>query len=174
MKYFILLNNEENRMPAVVNWYGKINLRNINRESYTKLPQFTLLDMKVGSHSSYSDLITQPFLLVSKGARAVIHLYDNTIPYKTTVLFDLEKGESAVYYLPILEKVDCISVKSEFNMDKSVIKKLIMDEYKIVDRPFFILDGVSTNYYVIRMDLAESLLERNAIGIGLNNIELSN
>ena len=47
----------------------------------------------------------------------VFDMYEPYIPYKEIILLDQKFQRMEVYYLPILEEVDCLHEKSEYNLD---------------------------------------------------------
>lgn len=142
MEYFTLTSQNGNPVPQIENWYGKIDVRKLNRNDYQELPRFVLLDMKTGMDVCYPDIMTEPFFLVSKEALAVIRMYETDMPFLFFALFDAQKEESAAYYCPILETD---------NKKAAIYRKMPENEIKI------------------RLDLAESLLLRGAGGMELTS-----
>ena len=78
----------------------------------------------------FTSIVDKPFPLVSAEVKEVFDMYEPYIPYKEIILLDQKFQRMEVYYLPILEEVDCLHEKSEYNLDRSLIKKGIID-YKI-------------------------------------------
>lgn len=147
MKYFILENDEKNSMPRVMNWYEQIDPRYLCTEKYRKLPERVILDMRLGVHYVYTDIITNPFLMASGEAWEMIYLYQD-MPFINAVLFDIEGKGQAFYYIPVLPRVENV-------------------EEVIGGQALFRLGSAMENKICIRIDLAESLLERGARGICL-------
>ncbi len=141
MEYFTLTVQKGNPIPQIQSWYGKIDVRKLNRKEYKELPKFVLLDMKTGTDIYYPDILTEPFLLVSREAMGVIKMYEEDMPFLFFALFDTKKNESASYYCPILEE----------DNEKAAIYREKKWGHKIR----------------IRLDLAESLLLRGAGGMEL-------
>ena len=44
-EYYVLTAQNGNPIPRVVNWYGKLDVRKLNRKDYRELPAHILLDM---------------------------------------------------------------------------------------------------------------------------------
>lgn len=143
-RYLTLTSQKGNPTPQVVNWYGKLDVRNVNRKDYKKIPAPLMLEMKTGVDAVYPDIMTSPVLMVSEEAMEVILLYDQQMPFFFLALFDTEKEESVSYYCPVLAE------------DADGGKEAL---YRIKRR-----EG-----YEIRIceELAESLLERGAVGMEL-------
>lgn len=148
MKYFKLSTQQGNSIPRIVNWYGKIDVRKLTRADYKQLPSYFMLDMKLGLDYIFPDILIDPFLLVSREAMEVIRMYDTQLPFIFIALFDTQKEESVSYYCPVLEEEEHLT-------DKEVLCKCKIGTEETV---------------CIRLDLAESLLERGAIGMQLDCI----
>ena len=150
-KYLTLTFRKGNPVPQVVNWYGKLDVRNVNRKDYKKIPAPLMLEMKTGVDVVYPDVMILPVLMVSEEAMEVILLYDRQMPFFFLALFDMEKEESVSYYCPVLAE------------DADGGKEAL---YRIKRR-----EG-----YEIRIceELAESLLERGAVGMELGMVDPQN
>lgn len=147
MEYFLLKTQSGNPVPQICSWYGKLDERKLTRQHYKELPGCVLLDMKTGMDILYPDMITEPFLLVSKGVMDVIKMYEKDMPFLFAALFDTDKGESVSYYLPILAEGN-----EEYGEAIYRIKNKNRWEIRL------------------RLDLAESLLARGAEGMELIQI----
>lgn len=173
MKYFLLqLDPSYTNAANVINWYGKLDKRKISTDDAWRLEDRTVF--YISSHydpAIFTDLLTSPFFMVTKKVRKVLHFYDGTIFFKQVVLIEQKHHQSQVYNLPILEKIDCLAEGTVYNLDKSVIKKCVIDPRKTMDKCIFWLGGMLNTYTVIRCDLAESILQRKCKGIGLIPID---
>ena len=144
-KYLTLTVQKGNPLPQVINWYGRLDVRKLNRKDYREIPRRLLLEMRTGMDAVYPDIIIDPVLMVSEEAMEIISLYDNRMPFIFLALFDVEKEESMSYYCPVL---------AEDNTGQDEVL------YKVKHG----------NGYEIRIceELAESLLSRGAIGLKLS------
>lgn len=147
MEYFLLKTQSGNPIPQICSWYGKLDERKLTRQHYKELPGCVLLDMKTGMDILYPDMVTEPFLLVSKGVMDVLKMYEKDMPFLFAALFDTDKGESVSYYLPIL---------AEGNEECGEAIYRIKNKNRWEIR--------------LRLDLAESLLARGAEGMELIQI----
>lgn len=148
MEYFLLKTQSGNPALEICSWFGKLDVRKLNREHYKELPPYALLDMKTGMDILYPDILTEPFLLVSKGVVDVIRMYEENMPFLFAALFDTVNGESVSYYLPVL---------AEGNKECREAIYHIRNKERWEIR--------------IRIDLVESLLARGAEGMELIQIE---
>ncbi|MBE5991347.1 MAG: hypothetical protein E7247_02995 [Paenibacillaceae bacterium] len=168
MKYFILTNGDKNPFPQIINWSQTIDVRKLTRDEYQKMPPFIQFNAKLGMDGIFPDVIDKPFLLLSREAMEVTALYDLNIPFLFFVLFDTEKGECASYYCPVLEEEECLA--KHFGPGQ---REIILDRKKFSGAPLFRVRTGTESAVVIRMDLAESLLERGGIGMKLKEVSLS-
>ena len=74
--------------------------------------------------------------------------------------------------MPIFEKIEALSEESEFNLDRTVVKKIVLDKDKINGIKIFQIKESSKTLIVIRLDVAESLLRRHFRGIKLERLEV--
>lgn len=138
--YLHLTAQKGNPIPRVTAWQGKLDVRKLNRRDYRSMPAHLLLKMETGMDTIYPDILTDPVLMVSEEAMEVIRLYDRMMPFLPVVLSDHAREESKAYYCPVLEE------------EGETIYR--------IERP-----GGSEIW--ICEELAESLLERGAVGMAL-------
>lgn len=144
-KYLILTIQKGNPLPQVINWYGKLDVRKLNRQEYREIPRRLMLEMRTGMDVIYPDIMIDPVLMVSEEVMEIIKLYDNRMPFIFLALLDKQKEESKSYYCPVLAEDNAGQEEVLYR-----VKRL--------------------NGYEIRIceELAESLLSRGAVGIELS------
>ncbi len=112
----------------------------------------------------FVDIVTIPFFMVSEKIHNLIKIFEPNMQYKEIILLDKKNGRAEVYYLPILEEVNCLGKNTKFNLDYSVIEKPILCKEKVGDKSIFRLPEGPSGCCVVRMDLLESILRRDAYG----------
>lgn len=168
MKYFLLQTNPIYlTSPNIINWYGKIETKNINMQNAYLLPKRELLFIQESANTIFTDIISKPFFLVSELIKEVILLYQTGTIWKEIILLDGKYEISKKYYLPIFKDVICLSEKSILNLDKSVIKKAVVKKEDLPEEAIFKVGGLKNTYIIARLDFVESILRRKAIGVGL-------
>ncbi len=145
----MLTSQEGNSVPRPVNWYGKLDVRKMNRRDYGELPKHVLLDVKAGADAVYPDILTDPVLMVSPEARQVIKKYEAEMPFLFVVLCDTEGAEAVAYHCPVLTDVE--------------------ENGECGEALYRVRTGKGSEVR-IRSDLAESLLARGAVGLGLKEV----
>jgi len=118
----------------------------------------------------YYDVIDEPVFLVSDAVKKLINIYDDSVVFKFVMLTDEVTKHQEVYWLAMIDKIDCISDKCEFYKDNS-LKKLVLDKEKVSGKKIFRVDGIREKIVVISLDLAESMLRRYFVGVELTRAE---
>ena len=173
MRYFIMEQDaEHNDAPNIINWYGKLDVQKLKQARSWEIPDRVLLEIRENPDTIFTDVISKPFLLYSKKTKDAVSIYESGIVHKQISLLDDQNLLTELYYLPILKSVDCLSDKSELNTDKSIIRRAVLDKNKLPRRSIFALDGLSSSYTVVRLDLAESLLRRGVRGVTFAKVEI--
>lgn len=137
----VLEAQEGNPVPRIVQWQDKVDLPKLYREGCQSLPRMLMLDMETGIDFFYPDFLFHPVLLVSREAMEVICLYEEGMAFCFCALFDRKREEGIAYYCPVLPE----------------------EEGHVLYRK---RKGNGFEYRV-RLDLAESLLRREASGFML-------
>lgn len=172
-RYFLIRTNKLFiSAPVVINWFDKIDINLINVEQSYRLPNRKVLSIKSNAETVFPDVISKPFFLVSKKVHDVILMYQPKTVFKEIILLDRINGLAGQYFLPILKEYDCLSDKSEINLNRSVVAKPILKKELIPEDVIFKIGGLSNSYIVVRLDFIESVLRRGARGIELSVAEL--
>lgn len=175
MKYFLVGDNPELKYaPAIQNWYGAFDVRDIRLETYPKLPKRQMFTIEISEHTIFTDIILFPFLLVSSKVRQVLDLYREPCFYRDVILLDQNKGDSHIYYLPVLnEAINYMFFKKQYK-NGSCISKIPIEtrEEPSLDWNFFWIWEAHKRHIIMSLDMAESLIRRNVTGLGLTEVVL--
>ena len=175
MKFFILGTDEVfSNYPKLKSWFGKVDDRKFNLHDAYKIPKRQLLPIDESENTVFTSIVERPFPMISAEVKDVFDMYDPHIIYKEVVLLDSKNEKAGIYYIPILQEVNCLDEGSEFNLNKSLLKRGIIDYGRTEGKAIFRLGGVGHYYMVGRLDLVESVLKRNVKGIGLKELEVKN
>lgn len=171
MEYFILETDKRYVPPYPLGWYGKLDARMKEETGAFHLPNHTIFFIEENMQMVFTDVIVSPCFMVSRTVMNTILLYDHSIQFERIIFFSRERKRSEAYYIPILEKISCLSEKTEFNKDKSAIKHAKVAKEKLTGRPIVQAEGVNCTCVLICLDLAESILRRKTVGVGLRKVE---
>lgn len=174
MNYLLIETDEGNRIPYNINKNHAVDIRMLTKEKIGQLPMWNVVEMDFPDRGFFPDLFCFPCLLLSRCFMETIMMYQHDTPYKAAKLWERKTGINATYFMPVLEEVDCISEKSQYNNNGNRIIKLILDKDKIAPYAVFKIKGYERNCIVGRMDFAESLMRRNVRGVKMTDVLVSN
>ena len=175
MDYFLLKQDEEyTNAPRLMDVFNNINVRNVNLLNAHKIEDIIILNVKCNDETEFLDILYKNLFLISKEMKKIIEKYDSGIIFKTIPLIDIPHERQENYYMPIFEEIECLSEKAELNLNKTVVKKIILDKEKVKGKKIFKIKESEKNLIVVRLDVAESLLRREFKGICLDRLELDN
>lgn len=174
MKYFLLKTDPIYiTSPDIINWFGKINKHDIHPERAYKLPKREIFFIRKNPNTIFTDIISQPFFLVSEIVKDVISMYEKGVIYKEVILLDPKYEKCKRYFLPILPEIKCLSDSSSLNLDKSFIRHAVFLPSKVEGHAIFKITGINSDSYIAgNLELVESILKRGAVGVGLEEVEI--
>lgn len=173
MEYFILQQDERyTDVPVLQNIRQKLDTRHMNRLQAHHIADTTIFHVKGTSNTEYIDVLSNQLFLVSERMRPILEMYEPECLLKIVPLIDLEQNKQIIYYLPIFHELEALSDQSEFNLDRSVIKKLILQGNKLNGRRIFRVQESEKPLIIVRLDVAESILRRDLAGIQLKRVTI--
>ncbi|MCH5264095.1 MAG: hypothetical protein J1F42_14395 [Lachnospiraceae bacterium] len=176
MKYYMLEQDKSYaNLPQLQNWYQNIDERDVHMGRYSRLPKKTMLYIRPDKNVLFPDILLYPFLMVGEKVKERLLKYEPNMQFCVVFLVDKENKGFQYYSVPFIKEIDCISDRSEFNRDRSVVHRLVLDGKKIPkERPLFLLQGLNTRCVVARMDFVESILRKEIYGIQLVEAQVEN
>ena len=173
MEYFIL--SQKGNIPNTVEVRIKANAPNepkseLLKEQTDQIKAVTRIPVTSDVNNFYPDVIDGPVFIVSDQIKKLIEIYDDSPVWKCVALLDHVLKKQSIYWLPLLDKIDCVSDETEFYKDKS-LKKLVLDKEKIGNSKIFRVASISRKLVVVNLDIAESILRRFFQGIKLEKVD---
>ncbi|OOM74736.1 DUF1629 domain-containing protein [Clostridium sp. BL-8] len=173
MDYFLLKQDEEyTNAPVLMDVFSKLDVRNINLLNAHKIEDIIIFNVKCHEETEFLDILDKNLFLISEEMKKIIEKYDSGILFKTVPLIDLQYKKQGNYYMPIFEELECLSEKAELNLNKTVVKKIILDKEKIKNKKIFKIKESEKTLVVVRLEVAESLLRREFKGMSLKRLEV--
>lgn len=173
MEHFLLKQDEAyTNAPVLMDVFNKIDVRNINLLNSHKIDDIVIFNVKCDEETEFLDILDRKLFLISEEMKKIIEKYDPGIIFKTIPLIDLFHEKQENYYLPIFEEIECLGENAELNLNKTVVKKIILDKEKIKGKKIFKVKESEKNLIVVRLDVAESLLRREFKGMCLTRLEV--
>ena len=103
-------------------------------------------------------------------------MYRECCFFRKIVLLDQENQESRLYYLPVLDETNAIQIQriQYKNGKRNLDMPEIQGERIELDRNLFWVRDSKKRHIILSLDMAESLIRRNIMGLGLCEVELYN
>jgi hypothetical protein len=173
MKYFILKQDRNLENAIEIEGFNNSQKITLLKEDQEKYKDCSNVPVKGNENSVYPDLIQAPVLLVSDELHKIFKLYENTIVYKIAVFSNLEMKKQKVYRLVLPELLDALSDKSVY-LKNGWIDKIILDSKKIGDYNIFQIEAGLDYYFIVSLDVVESMLKRGVFtGIKFEEVEVN-
>lgn len=171
MKYFLIREDERiTQRPYLINVHEKIDVRDVCKENAYKLPHRELVFVKGGT--IFTDIISEPIFLVSEKIKKVIIMYEPRTTMKELILLDRESPSAETYYLPIFQEVACLGEGTVYNPACTALKKIVLKHDKVRNKAIFKIAGTTGHYIIGNLDIVESILKRECLGINLTEVEI--
>lgn len=171
MKYFIITEDDGNILPSRINGKNLIDVKAVMDGDIDKMDTWNIFDTVVNGETFFPDVLSNPFPMFSRICFETICLYCPEINYKIIKLVDTEQRKGMTYFLPILDRSDCLSERTEYtNSFHGSFKKIVLKGEKICNKAIIRVDDLNSVYLIIRFDLAESILSRKVRGIKLEEV----
>lgn len=164
MKYFQLFVDENYIPPSLVAWYGKLDRKALEGKRAYELPRHSLFLVEAHQQMVFTDVITFPCFLVSEKVKEILQIYDPTMSYARMVLYEENRQISKTYYYPFLEELE------EDIQDDTSMKQFAAEPKENRIELIFKMRAKNRTKVILRLDLLESILRRNPIGIGVREI----
>ncbi len=172
MKYFILRQDRNLENAIEIEGFNNSQKMTLLKADEDKYKDSTNVPVHGNENSIYPDLIQAPVLLISDDLHKLFKLYENTVVYKIAVFSDLERKKQKVYRLVLPELLDALSDKAIF-FKNGWIDKIVLDADKIGDYNIFQIKAGVNYYFIVSLDVVESMLKRGLfVGIKFEEVEV--
>ena len=169
MKFFHVEANDQIAQPRFIDWFNEMNPQQLVARDISQISRFTV---SLHAGAIFTDIISYPYFMISDGFASLVSMYDESIQFRHVVLNDKENRRFMAYNIPLLEEIDCLSQESELNRDGSVLLKTVLLREVVKGRSLFQIGGVKNRYVVSSLELVESALRREALGLKITEVPL--
>lgn len=135
-----------------------------------QLKDIATIYMKSDEMTTYPDLYDNPSLLVSDALKELLALYDNDIIFKCAVFTNPKTSVQKIYWLTLIDTIECLSEQTQF-YGNQLLKNLVIDKSKAVGNKIFRVKGIKEEYVYVNLDIAESILRRDFVGIHFEKVQ---
>lgn len=171
MMHFILEVHKAFKPPQIRKWVGFLDPKSLRENEYA-LPEDKLFQIVEDKETLFTDMITHPCFMVSEKVMETIKLYEPSLDFTRIVLTEEKIETIGIYYIPRLEELDVITSMGRVGRDKSTMDHFELDGEKIKDKTIFQIEHNEEIYVIAHLELVESLLRREALGIGLREVDI--
>jgi len=117
------------------------------------------------------DYMDKTLLLVSDEFKEVSKIYHEDYIYKIVILQEEGKASQRIYWnIEMPDESKCLTPSTTFKKD-GTLDKIVINEKEVEGLAMFRLKNRLQNSYIIRLDMAESLLRRSLVGFILEELE---
>lgn len=169
MRYFVTEVSKNFMAPSPVDWFGVIDKKTLSLKKFYQMPKHLLFPVEKRMQVVFTDILTFPCFMVSGMVRDVINKYIPSTCFLRIVLYDKERKRSMAYYIPELEQIKYTETRNAKVLDA---RHISVQKEDIKGKIIFEISNGLSSHVVMRMDLVESILRREAIGIGLQSIDI--
>ncbi|WP_077611732.1 hypothetical protein [Clostridium sp. Marseille-P2415] len=141
------------------------------KEDAEKLAESNMMYLTEDSGETAPDFIQSPVYLVSDKVKKVLDMYEDDMIFKTVTVASKEQETIMVYHHLLLERLDMFSGQTEFYSNGSV-KRLVLDPKKVGEHKVFLLNDKRFPNPLVSLEVVESLLRRNVIGVIWKEVEV--
>ncbi|RKI80414.1 hypothetical protein D7V83_13955 [bacterium 0.1xD8-71] len=171
MKYYLITQEEGNRIPYNINKNHAIDIRVLNHKDISKIGRKNIMEMDIPRDVFFPDIMFDPCLLVSRICMEVILMYHKDTIYKGVKLLHRDTRTKATYFIPLLDELQCISERTQYNNVGNRITRLVLEASKISEAAVFKISEYNGKSIVGREDFVESILRRGIKGVDFEEIE---
>lgn len=173
MEYFQM--SQDKTIPNAVEPVGVLKVIEkdmIKQQNFSKSDEIPVqFEIKDNDSTEYIDFIEFPVPLVSDRMKNILCKYDDRTFFKPIFLADIKRSRQDIYWLMVPGKIDCLSQKSEMDLN-GAMKRIVIDYEKVRYNKIFTIKGIVENIIIVRLDVAESILRRGFTGIRLTRLEM--
>lgn len=131
----------------------------------------TTLYLAEKSGEALPDFIQSPIPLVSDMVKKVLDVYEDDMVFRSVSLVDKKREAIFLYHTLLPEEHEMLSDQTEYYPNGSV-KRLVLDRKKIGEHKVFWLDTKRFRNPFVSLEVVESILRRNPIGILFEEVEV--
>lgn len=165
MRYFIV-KREDAYKPQIVLPYRIEEQINIACGNVDMIEKLTIWKTKESSGTFYSDILTEPALLLSNRAKDILQIYDVKTEFKQIILFSQEQETIMQYYLPLLHEI------SGKQKEKKQIEIKRKDAAVFRKAPIVKVKIKKNQYFLANMEIIESFLKKRLSGVDITAVDV--
>ena len=125
-----------------------------------------------GLSIDYADYLEKPSPMIADKFRKILQKYQQDMVFRRVMLVEKETGQQKPYYLMLPADIVCAD-KDESKYDAGgTVQNFVLDIEKTGKRKIFLAKDYNKQL-IVRLDVAESVLRREANGIWFEPVKIS-
>ena len=145
--------------------------RTFELDEYDQLNDNTVLYLNGTGDEICPDFIEHPVYLLSESLKTIVQLYEDDLITRKVALVHKDAARQIPMALLLLKRIDALHDECEYYPDHRV-KTLILDQEKIGSHQMFLLPKGCQETIIVSLNVVESLLRRNIIGVQFEEVEV--
>lgn len=173
MRYYLIGQDKGYaKVPKMLDAFKRLSANQSRPPSQENLERRTIITMNSEPDTISPDIFMGTFFLISEEMKECMALYEPNMNFKEIILLDKKRKVMQNYFLPQIVELDCLTENRGFGFGHYELKNIEIDEKKLRDKAIFRLAGIEKDYFIMRLDLLESILRRGAKGITAEEVQV--
>ena len=173
MDYFIMKTDERLCKLPQMQIPKELSLTEITKEKISKLTAASVVYVK-GNHGlgiDYPDYLERPIPLIADKFKKILQKYQKDVLFHRVMLIEKETGLQKPYFLMMPPEITCADNKEiQYDVGGNV-RNFILNMEKVGKHKIFLAKDCREQI-LVRLDVAESILRRNANGIWFEPVQI--
>lgn len=174
MDYFIMKTDERLCRLPQLQLPKELSTVNMTEEKIKKITGTSIAYVQEnhGLNIEYADYLEKPVRLVADKFQKILQKYQRDIVFHRVMLIEKETGQQRAYYLMLPPKIICADQEESRYDAMGNIQEFVLDVKKAGNRKIFLAEDYN-GQLLVRLDVAESILRREANGIWFEPVRIS-
>lgn len=117
-----------------------------------------------GMSIEYADYLERPVLLIADKFQKILQKYQPDLGMQQVILVEKQTGKQTPYCMMSPRKIVCADQEASQYDSKGNVRNFVLDPKKAADETIFLAEDYG-GQMIVRLDVAESILRRDANGI---------
>lgn len=174
MRYFELKQGEQIHNPIQIIWADKKPFSyNPSRKEFEAFPDVQVGYYRYEEDVEIPDVLEGDTYFVGDTVKHVLHMYDETIPFKVAQIYPIGMVEKVVpvYWSFFSMEAECLH-ESVVILPNGTLQELILDREKIPQADIFKVGGIKVHKVIVTLPVVESLLRRSVYGVSIKEVKV--
>lgn len=166
MDYFIMKTDERLCKLPQMQIPKELSPVGMTKEKIKKIKTDSIVYVKesYGLNIDYADYLEKPVPFIANKFQKILQKYQQDILFHQVMLIEKETGQQKPYYLMLPPEITCADKEESQYDSMGNVQNFVLDMKKVGNRKIFLAQDYGRQL-LVRLDVAESILRREADGI---------